>query len=139
MKIIPYINLTGNAEEAMNFYKDVFGGTIEIMRWSEMPPDPKIPLDDAWRSKVMHGTLSIRDDVTVFLSDSLMEADSPFNNNVFIHVVFDSEAELRKSFEALSAGGQVNMPVQETFWGSVYGDLRDKYGITWGLDYEIQQ
>ena len=47
MKLIPYINLAGNAEEAMNFYKDVFGGKIEINRWNEMPPNPKMPVSEA--------------------------------------------------------------------------------------------
>ena len=65
MKLIPYFNLSGNAEEAMNFYRGVFGGQIEIMRWSEMPPDPRMPVNDALQNKVMHGSLSIRDDVTI--------------------------------------------------------------------------
>jgi PhnB protein len=54
-------------------------------------------------------------------------------------VEFDSEDELRRVFDALSAGGTVNMPVNKTFWGAVYGDLVDRFGIGWGLDYELPE
>jgi PhnB protein len=137
MKMIPYLNLPGNAEEAMSFYKDVFGGKTEISRWSEMPPNPKMPVSDAWQNKVMHGSLSIREDVTIYFSDSREEETATLDNSVYIHVEFDSEDELRKAFDALSAGGKVNMPVDKTFWGAVYGDLFDRFGIFWGLHYQL--
>jgi len=139
MTLTPYINLTGNAEEAMHFYKGVFGGKTEIMRWSEMPADPKMPVSDDWQNKVMHGSLTIRDNVTIYLSDSWVDKPTPVNNNVFLHVVFDSEDELRQAYEALSAGGTVNMPVGKTFWGSVYADLFDKYGTGWGLEFVLTE
>ena len=137
MRIIPYINLPGNAEEAMSFYKEIFGGKTEIMRWGEMPPDPKMPVRDDWQNKIMHGSLSIREDVTIYLADSWVE--ETYNNNVFLHVEFDSEEELRRAYAALSAGGTVNMPVDRTFWGAVYGDLIDKFGIGWGLHYQLPE
>jgi len=139
MRIVPYINFNGNAEEAMTFYQEVFGGTVELMRWSEMPPDPQMPVSEDWQSKIMHGSLTIRDDVTVYLSDSWAEGEAAHNSNVVLHVEFDSEEELRRAFDALSAGGTVNMPVDRTFWGSVYGDLVDKFGIGWGLDYQVTE
>ncbi len=139
MRIIPYINLSGNAEEAMNFYKEVFGGKAEIQRWSEMPPNPEMPVSEDWQNKVMHGSLTIRDDVTIYLSDSWVEAEATYNNNVFLHVEFDSEEELRKAYEALAADGKVNMPLDTTFWGAVYGDVIDKFGIGWGLQYQLPE
>jgi PhnB protein len=126
--------MTGNAEEAINFYKAVFGGTTEIMRWKEMPPNPDMPLNDDWQDKIMHCTYNIDKNVTIYLSDSLVE-EKPVNNTLTLHVVFDSEKELRKAFEALSIGGRVDMPVDNTFWGSVYGRLVDKSGIGWGLEF----
>ena len=134
--ITPYINLTGNAEEAMNFYKDVFGGKIEIRRWSEMPPNPKMPVNDEWQNKVMHGSLTIRDGLEIYLSDSWVDDETPVNNNVFLHVEFDSEDELLAVFDALSTCGRVNMPVEKMFWGAVYGDLIDRFGTGWGLHYQ---
>jgi len=136
MTITPYINLPGNAEEAMNFYQDIFGGTTELMRWSEMPPDPKMPMNDDWQNKIMHCSLNINKDLPIYLSDSLIDNPSA-NNTVFLHVVFDSENELRKAYETLSEGGRVNMPMGSTFWGSIYGDLIDKYGTAWGLEFPL--
>ncbi len=139
MKLIPYINLSGNAEEAMNFYQSIFGGKIEINRWSEMPPNPKMPISDAWQNKVMHGSLFISEDVTIYLSDSIEDGKETFGNNVFLHMIFDSQDELRKAFEALSEGGRVNMPVDKMFWNAIYGDLIDKFGIGWGLHYQLPE
>lgn len=138
MTLTPYINLSGNAEEAINFYKAIFGGTTEIMRWSEMPPNSKMPIDDGWQNKIMHGSLIINKNITIYLSDSWIE-NTATNNTVFLHVVFDTEDELRKAFEALSADGKVNMPLENTFWGSVYGDLVDKFGTGWGLEFTLSK
>jgi len=139
MRIVPYINFAGNAEEAMTFYQEVFGGKVELMRWSEMPPDPQMPVSEDWQNKIMHGSLTIRDDVTVYLSDSWAEGEAAEGSNVVLHMEFDSEEELRRVFGALAAGGTVNMPVDRTFWGSVYGDLVDKFGTGWGLEYQVAE
>lgn len=139
MRIIPYINLAGNAEEALNFYKEIFGGEIEIMLWGDMPPDPKMPVSDDGKDKVMHGTLAIREDVLLFASDSFAEGESLAGNNVYIHIEFDSEEEVRKAYAALSSGAKIGMPIDKTFWGAIYGDLVDKYGIGWGLHYQIPE
>ena len=139
MRIIPYINFSGNAEEALTFYQEVFGGEIELQRWSEMPPNPQMPVGDDWQTKIMHAALTIRDDVTIYLSDFWEEVEGAYHNSVVLHVEFDSEDELRRVFDALSAGGTVNMPVDKMFWGAVYGDLVDKFGIGWGLDYQLPE
>lgn len=136
MTVTPYLNMNGNAEEAMEFYRSVFGGSTEIMRWGEMPPDPKMPVDDAWKDKLMHAALNIGDTMKIYLADSWVDKDTPVGGSVFLHVEFDSEEELRKAFTALSEGGTVNMPVDAMFWGAVYGDLVDKYGFGWGLHYQ---
>ena len=139
MKMTPYINLPGNAEDAMTFYQSVFGGKTEIMRWGEMPPDPKMPVSEALQNKVMHGSLNINEDVSIYFTDSMQIAEHSPNNNVYIHVEFDSEDELRSAFAVLSQGGTINMPLEETFWGSVYGDLFDKFGVFWGLHFQLPQ
>jgi PhnB protein len=136
MTITPYLNLTGNAEEALNFYKDIFGGTTEIMRWSEMPSDENMPLSDDWKNKIMHCSLNINKDLSIYLSDSWVEKP-PAQNTVFLHVVCDSEEQLRKIYSKLSEGGKVNMPLDNTFWGSIYGDLVDKFGTGWGLEFQL--
>lgn len=137
MTLTPYINLPGTAEEAMNFYQTVFGGEIQIQRWSEMPPDEKMPLTDEWKQKVMHGSLTIRDGITIYLSDSWTDNSTPINNAVFLHVEFDSEEEVRRAFAALSEGAQINMPIEASFWGAIYGDLVDQFGTGWGLHFQL--
>jgi PhnB protein len=140
MHIIPYLNLSGTAEEALSFYQAIFGGSIEITRWSDMPPNPHMPVSDDWQSKVMHGALTISDTMTVYAADSVMEDQKDtYANNVFLHLEFDSEDELRGVWDQLSAGGTVNMPVDRMFWGAVYGDLVDKYGIGWGLHHQLPE
>ena len=139
MTLTPYINLSGNAEEAMNFYKNIFGGEIEIIRWSEMPPNPKMPVSSDWQGKVMHGSLSINEKITIYLSDSVMDEKKAINNSVYLHVTFDSEEKAREAFTALSEDGTVNMPIDKTFWGSVYGDLIDRYGTGWQLEFVLSE
>ena len=136
MRVIPYINLSGAAEEALSLYREVFGGKAEVMRWEEMPPDPKMPVSDAWRSKIMHGSLAISEGATIYLADSLPGGEEAVGNNVFLHVEFDSEDDLRRAFKALSVGGAVNMPVDRMFWGAIYGGLVDRFGIGWGFHYQ---
>lgn len=139
MNVIPYINLSGNAEQALNRYQEVFGGKVEIMRWSQMPPNPKMPVDDDWQDKVMHGSLTMAEGVAIYAADSLQSGEPSFASNVFLHMEFDTEDQLRSAFDALSAGGTVNMPVDKTFWGAVYGDLVDTFGVGWGMHYQLPQ
>ena len=139
MTITPYVNMSGNAEEAMNYYKSIFGGTIEILRWSNLPPNANMSVNDAWKNKVLHGSLVIEDNVTIYFSDSLMDGDGPINNSVYLHIEFDSEEELRNAFDKLSQGGKINMPVDTMFWGAVYGDLADKFGVNWGCHHQLSE
>lgn len=139
MHVIPYINLAGTAEEAIAFYQSVFGGSVEMTRWGDMPPDSKMPLTEEWHDKVMHGALTVDDKMTVYLADSLTEDSDKYANNVFIHVEFDSEDALRASWDKLSEGGTINMPLGRQFWGAVYGDLVDKYGVGWGLHHQLPE
>ena len=137
MTVTPYLNMDGNAEEALEFYQGIFGGTSDVMRWSDMPPDPQMPVEETWKDKLMHAELTISDTMKIYLADSWMGKDTPVGGSVFLHVEFDSEEDLRKTFAALSNGGSVNMPVGRMFWGAVYGDVVDRYGIGWGLHYQL--
>lgn len=139
MHIIPYLNLAGTAEEALNFYQGVLGGEIEITRWSDMPPSPDMPVSDEWQNKVMHAALTIKDGVTVYAADSVTDEEDKYANHVFLHIEFDSEDELRSAFEQMSDGGTINMPVDQMFWGAVYGDLVDKFGVGWGFHYQMPE
>ncbi len=139
MTITPYLNMNGNAEEVMNFYKDILGGETEIMRWGEMPPNPKMPVDISLKNKIMHATLTINKNLKLYFSDSFNPNEKPDSSNIFLHIEFDSESDLRKVFKALSEEATINMPLEKTFWGALYGDFIDKYGTSWGLHFQYPE
>lgn len=137
MKIIPYVTFNGKAEAAIAFYKQVFGGEVELMRFDSMPADPSMPLSKDWKDKVMHGELRIAKDVVIYFSDTFEGMPVSLGDSITIHLDLDSEQEVRSLFERLSKGGKVTMPVEKTFWGAIYGSLIDQFGIPWGLHYQL--
>ena len=131
-----YLNFGRNTEEAFNFYKSIFGGEFEggIARFKDIPPqDGMPPLADADKDLVMHIALKI------LHSHYLMGTDAPESmgfkvnkgNNVHINLQPDTREEAKTLFEALSAGGQVTMPLQDMFWGDYFGSCIDKFGVQW--------
>ena len=139
MKFIPYLSFEGNAEEALEFYAEIFNGTISrVMRWNEMPIDETTqPIPENYKNKILHSELTIGSNV-IYLSDTFPGMKVAYGDSISININPQSEEELRLIFDKLSSGGEVEMPVGEMFWGSVFGSLTDKYGINWSLDYEIK-
>lgn len=137
MKTIPYLTLNGNAEEALQFYQGVFGGKTEMTRFREMPADPNMTVSEKWADKIMHGSLTTDHGLVVYFSDTFEGMSVTTGDNITIHVEFDSEEKLRSIFDPLSSGGTVTMPVDTVFWGAVYGSLIDRFGTSWGLEYEL--
>lgn len=133
--INPYINFNGNAEEAFNFYKSVFGGEFAVlMRFGDMP-NPNIP--ETENNKIMHVALPIG-------KNMLMGNDVPQfmgkvnenENRSKISVGTESREEAKTIFDGLSAGGNVEMPIGDSPWGSYFGMFRDKYGIEWMIEFD---
>ncbi len=131
-----YLNFPRNTEEAFNFYKSVFGGEFDgkISRIGEVPPqEGQPPMKDEDKNLVMHVALPILG------GHLLMGTDAPesmgfkvnFGNNVYINLEPDTRQELDKLFNALSAGGKVEMKPQEMFWGDYFGSCTDKFGVQW--------
>ncbi|MBL7712732.1 MAG: VOC family protein [Chitinophagaceae bacterium] len=132
-----YLNFARNTEEAFNFYKSVFGGEFfgdGIMRMGDIPPmDGQPPLAEEDKNLVMHVELKILG------VHSLMGTDAPesmgftmnFGNNSYINLQPDTRAETKKLFDALSAGGQVTMNLEDMFWGDYFGSCTDKFGVQW--------
>lgn len=134
--ISTYLNFSRNTEEAFNFYKTVFGTEFagEINRMGEVPPqEGQPPIAEADKNLVMHVSLPILG------GHMLMGTDAPesmgfkvnFGNNIYINLETDTRAEADQLFEALSAGGAVEMKMQEMFWGDYFGSLTDKFGVKW--------
>ena len=134
--INPYLNFGGNCEEAFNFYQKLFGGELEISRFSEMPPGEGAPEVDP--DLIMHVSLPIGDEQVLMGSD-VPEAMGKVDvgNNVVVSISPSTSEEGRRIFDGLSEGGTVTMPYGEMFWGAEYGSCADKFGIHWMVNYEL--
>ena len=138
-KLNPYLNFDGTCEKAFNFYKSVFGGEFKggIMRMGDVDM-AGIKLSDEERNLVMHVSLPIGDEVLMG-SDVFGDQSESFvsGNNNYICISVDSRKEADRLFNELSAGGKVEMPMDEMFWGAYYGSFCDKFGIYWMISYDM--
>jgi PhnB protein len=139
-----YLNFDGNCEQAFDFYKSVFGGEYPyIGRFKDMPPseDAGKQVPEEMANRIMHVSLPISKETMLMGSDTGGEWAANFKqgNNFSISVNAASKDEADRIFNALSAGGQVTMPLANTFWGDYFGMLTDKFGINWMMSYNEQQ
>jgi PhnB protein len=136
-----YLNFAGNAEEAMSFYRSVFGGEFtQIVRFKDMPMEGvSIPPED--QSKVMHVGLPIGSDSVLMASDALESLGQKLvkGNNVYVSVHPESRAEADRIFSSLSAGGQIEMAIDDQAWGDYYGSFEDRFGVRWMVNYHPDQ
>lgn len=132
-----HLNYNENAEEAFTFYKSVFGGEFsKITRLKDLE-GPDFPVDEKDAEKIMHIALPIGNN-TLMANDvpSFMGTVNENENRSKIAVSAESREEADKLFNGLSAGGTVEMPIQDSPWGSYFGMFRDKYGIEWMIDFD---
>lgn len=138
--INPYLNFPGNTEEAFNFYKSVFGGEfLSLQRFQDTPHAGDVP--QGGKTKIMHISLPIGKGNLLMGTDALESFGQKltFGNNMYIAIQPDSREEAERLFNGLSAGGDVEMPLQDVFWGAYFGSFRDKFGIHWMINYDNQQ
>jgi PhnB protein len=142
-KLNPYLNFNGNTEEAFLFYKSVFGGEFEAFsRFSDAPDTPGMQaLPEVDKSKVMHVSLYIGNGMRLMGTDVLpsMGHKPVVGNNISLSLAPDSEAETRRLYEALSAGGDVEVPLETMFWGALFGMVTDRFGIKWMVNFEMEK
>jgi PhnB protein len=132
MNISLYLFFNGNCEEALNFYSEVFGSKPSSMqRYGDSP----MPGSEDNKNKIMHATLPVAGGM-LMMSDSDEKRNVSFGDNYSISLNFNSDGELNRTFDALSTGGQVTMPVQDTFWGATFGMCTDKFGVHWMFNYD---
>ncbi len=135
--INPHINFNGNAEEAFTFYKSVFGGEFaKIIRFKDLS-SPEFPVSENEANKIMHIALPIGKNI--LMANDVPESMGPTNENENrskISISAESKEEAEKLFNGLSAGGQIEVPFEESPWGSYFGMFRDKYGIEWMVDFD---
>ncbi len=137
--INPHINFNGNAEEAFNFYKSVFGGEfVKITRFKDLA-SPEFPVAENEANKIMHIALPVGK--TFLMGNDVPEIMGRTNENENrskISISAESKEEADKLFNGLSAGGQVEIPIADSPLGSCFGMFRDKFGIEWMVEFELK-
>lgn len=125
--LTPYLMFNGQAQEAMAFYHNIFGGKLQQQSYAEGPG--KVAPEH--KDHIMHAQLTA-DGVTFMASDS-MDGEIAVGANIHLTISSTTEQadELGKWFESLSDGGQVVSPLHQEFWGDTFGVVRDKFGIHW--------
>ena len=135
--INPHINFNGNAEEAFNFYKSVFGGKFaKIIRFKDLA-STEFPVSEKEADKIMHIALPIGR--SILMANDVPEILGRTNENENrskIVISAESKEEADHLFNGLSAGGQIEMPISDSPWGSYFGMFRDKFGIEWMVDFD---
>lgn len=119
---IPYITFAGNTREALDFYRSIFGGKVEVSTFGDFNM-PGMPAD-----AVMHAALST-DEFAIYGTDGT--GDLGDANRIRIAIVSDDVPTMSGNFDALSQGGRVSMALTPQPWGATYGEVVDQYGITW--------
>ncbi len=136
-QINPHINFNGNAEEAFTFYKSVFGGAFaKVMRLKDLASD-EFPVDDKEANLILHIALPIGKNILIGndVPPSMGKVNENENRSK-ISISAESKAEADKLFNGLSVGGQIEMPIVDSPWGSYFGMFRDKFGIEWIVDFD---
>ena len=135
--INPHINFNGNAEEAFTFYQSVFGGEFAtIMRFKDLASEEFVVAENE-ANKIMHIALPIGN--SVLMGNDVPQVLGRTNENENrskIVISAESKEEADKLFKGLSSGGQIEMPISNSPWGSYFGMFRDKYGIEWMVDFD---
>jgi len=140
LNVNPYLHFMGKTEEAMNFYKSVFGGEFSIFqRYKDMAGGEKMSEED--QEKMIHISLPIGKGNMLMASDNLesMGHEITTGDNFHICIHTENEKETDKLFKALTANGKIEMPLNKTFWGAYFGMCRDKFGIQWMISYDQPQ
>lgn len=131
MQVQPYLNFGGRCEEALGFYRAALGAEVEmLMRFRESPDEPPpgmIP--PGWGDKVMHASVRIGDSVVMASDGGCTDKPGFAGFSLTLSVADSAEAERR--FAALADGGQVLMPLGETFFATSFGMLADRFGVQW--------
>lgn len=123
----PYINFRGQAREAVEFYRSVFGGEATIMKFSDMPG---VPTDPEEADNVMHAMLTGQQGIVLMVADVPKGMDyEPFNGSISLSG--DDEATLRSYWEKLIDGGTVGEPLEKAPWGDTFGMCVDRFGVHW--------
>ncbi|MGW6616664.1 VOC family protein [Streptomyces erythrochromogenes] len=126
-RLNPYISFDGDARQAMEFYKEVFGGTLALNTYGDFGREEAGDAAD----RIMHGMLETAGGFTLMGADNPPGTQHSPGNNISVSVSGEDAAELRGYWDALSGSGTVSVPLEKQMWGDVFGMCTDRFGITW--------
>jgi PhnB protein len=137
MEFAPYLFITGGrCEEALNFYKRIFGGEIgQIMRWKEAPAEMGLPAELG--NRIMHSTFT--SPAVKFMASDAQPTTTYGDGPISLSLGPKDVNEAKRLFDALSQGGKVEVPLEKAFWGAMFGMFTDKYGIDWIVNGQVEQ
>lgn len=139
LRLIPYLVMNGNAKEAIAFYQRALDAQVLFSQsFGEMPENPEFPLPAEAKDRISHATIKVGETDLMF-SDTFPGQPHQSGNQVTICITTDDAEQARAFFEALSDGGQVGMPLQETFFSPAYGSVTDKFGVNFQIFTEGRQ
>ena len=130
MQFQPYLSFNGNCAEAMKFYEQVIGGKLDMMMKFKDAPEPCGEMPPGSEDRILHACLNYQDSL-LMASDSMPGQPYEGMKNVGIALTYPTPDDARPVFDALSEGGQVTMPMSETFWAKSFGMVTDRFGTTW--------
>ena len=135
MKLNPYLNFTGNAKEAFEFYQSVFGGELTFHKMLDVPDGENLSSEE--QEMMMHVSLPIGDGQFLMASDCLKSRGETvtFGNNNYISLSPDNRDEATRLFNGLSTDGSIEMPLDDMFWGEYFGSFKDKFGVSWMINF----
>jgi PhnB protein len=131
----PYLSFRDNAREAIEFYKTVFGGKLEMQTFKEYHASQD-PSED---NKIMHAMLTADNGIVFMASDTPNNMEYRTGTNMSMSLSGDNETELRGYYEKLSAGGTIGMPLEKAPWGDMFGMFTDKFGVSWLVNISGQK
>lgn len=132
-QINSYLTFSGNCREAMTFYQSCLGGELAFQTIGESPLAEKMP--QQMKNCILHSTLT-KGPLVLMGSDMVPQSGLLRGNSVTLALLCSSEEEIKHCFASLAAGGTIDHPLEVTFWGALLGDLTDKFGNHWLLNYE---
>jgi PhnB protein len=128
IELVPYLQFQGNCEEALNFYKDILYGRVEIVSRYD---NPAMNAPDEYKNKILHAGFHFGKHI-LFASDTMpAKQQENFRPNISISLGLHDEEYAGNIFDRLSAGGQVHVPFKKQFWGDWHGNFTDRFGIRW--------
>lgn len=133
-RLNPYLSFTNNARQALDFYRQVFGGTVSVSTFGEFGVPDGLTADN-----VMHGLLEVDNGFALMCADTPPGMEYHPGNNISVSLSGDDVDELRGYWAKLAADGAVSVPLEQQMWGDEFGMCVDKFGITWMVNISGRQ